>query len=103
MLTKEQILERNKKIRENGKATRLKHANQTCKSFIFKIDYFNCNKKQQEAIKIMFIEAKWIYNYLLANDLVYNCDYKDLNFVMHKDKDKNDIVSPLNHIKSSVK
>ena len=36
MLTKEQILERNKKIRENGKAIRLKHANQTCKSFIFK-------------------------------------------------------------------
>ena len=30
-------------------------------------------------------------------------NYKDLNFVMHKDKDKNDIVSPLNHIKSSVK
>ena len=52
---------------------------------------------------MMFVEAKWIYNYLLANDLVYNCDYKDLNFVMHKDKDKNDIVSPLNHIKSSVK
>ena len=72
MLTKDQILERNKKIRENGKATRLKHANQTCKSFIFKIDYFNCNKKQQEAIKMMFVEAKWIYNYLLANDLVYD-------------------------------
>ena len=103
MLTKEQILERNRKIRENGKATRLKRANQTCKSFIFKIDYNNCNKKQQEAIKMMFVEAKWIYNYLLANDLIYNCDYKDLNFVIHKDKDRNDIKSPINHIKSSVK
>ena len=44
-----------------------------------------------------------IYNYLLANDLIYNCDYKDLNFVIHKDKDRNDIKSPINHIKSSVK
>lgn len=103
MLTKEQILERNRKIRENGKATRLKRANQTCKSFIFKIDYNNCNKKQQEAIKMMFVEAKWIYNYLLANDMIYNCDYKDLNFVIHKDKDRNDIKSPINHIKSSIK
>ena len=60
-------------------------------------------RSKQEAIKMMFVEAKWIYNYLLANDMIYNCDYKDLNFVIHKDKDRNDIKSPINHIKSSVK
>lgn len=103
MLTKDQILKRNKKIRENGKATRLKRANQTCKSFKFKIDYLNCNKKQKEAIKMMFVEAKWIYNYILAENIITSCNYKDLNVIIHKDKDKNDIVSPINHIKSSVK
>ena len=39
---------RNNKIRENGKLTRQKRANQTCKTFKFKIDYKNLNKKQKE-------------------------------------------------------
>ena len=103
MLSKEQILKRNKLIRENGLKTRMKRAKQICKTFRFKIDYNNLNKQQKEHIKMLFVEAKWIYNYLISKDDIYSFNYKDLNQVTHKDKNKNDIVSDIQYVRSSVK
>ena len=103
MLSKEQILERNKLIGENGLKTRMKRAKQICKTFRFKIDYNNLNKQQKEYIKMLFVEAKWIYNYLISQDDIYSFDYKNLNQIVHKDKHKNDITTQINYIKSSVK
>ena len=103
MFNKEQILERNKLIRENGLKTRMKRAKQICKTFRFKIDYNNLNKQQKEYIKMLFVEAKWIYNYLISQDDIYSFNYKDLNQVTHKDKNKNDIVSDIQYVRSSVK
>ena len=103
MLSKEQILERNKLIGENGFKTRMKRAKQICKTFRFKIDYNNLNKQQKEHIKMLFVEAKWIYNYLISQDDIYSFNYKDLNQVTHKDKNKNDIVSDIQYVRSSVK
>ena len=103
MLSKEQILERNKLIGENGAKTRMKRAKQICKTFRFKIDYGNLNLHQKEHIKMMFVEAKWIYNYLLSQDNICSFNYKDLKQVIHKDKNRKDIVSDIQYIKSSVK
>jgi len=103
MLSKEQILERNKLIGENGLKTRMKRTKQICKTFRFKIDYNNLNKQQKEYIKMLFVEAKWIYNYLISQDDIYSFNYKDLNQVTHKDKNRNDIVSDIQYVKSSVK
>ena len=103
MLSKEQILERNKLIGENGRNTRMKRAKQICKTFIFKIDYNNLNQQQKEHIKMLFVEAKWIYNYLISKDDIYSFNYKDLNQVTHKDKNRNDIVSDIQYVRSSVK
>lgn len=103
MLSKEQILERNKLIGENGLKTRMKRAKQICKTFKFKIDYNNLNLQQKEYIKMLFVEAKWIYNYLISQDDIYSFDYRNLNQVTHKDKNGNDIVSDIQYVKSSVK
>ena len=103
MLSKEQILERNKHIRENGFKTRMKRAKQICKTFRFKMDYNNLNKQQKEYIQMLFVEAKWMYNYLISQDDIYSFNYKDLNQVTHKDKNKNDIVSDIQYVRSSVK
>ena len=103
MLNREQILERNKLIGENGLKTRMKRAKQTCKTFRFKIDYDNLNQQQKEHIKMLFVEAKWIYNYLISQDDIYSFDYKNLDQVTHKDKYKNDIVSDIKYVRSSVK
>ena len=103
MLTKEQILKRNELIRQNGLATRMKRANQICKTFKFKIDYRNLNRQQKECIKMMFVESKWIYNYILSQKDVYSIDYKTLTIITHKDKNKNDIISNIQYVKSSVR
>ena len=77
MLSKEQILERNKLIADNGRKTRLKRAKQICKTFKFKIDWDNLNLNQKETLKMMFVETKWIYNYLLSQEDIYSFDYKN--------------------------
>lgn len=103
MLTREQILERNKLIGMNGLQTRQKRMRQTCKTFRFKIDYDNLNLRQKECIKMMFVEAKWIYNYLIGQEDIYHFDYKNLSKITHKDKDKNDIETNIQYVHSSVK
>ena len=103
MLSKEQILERNKLIGDNGRQTRMKRAKQICKTFKFKIDWDNLNLNQKETLKMMFVEAKWIYNYLLSQEDIYSFDYKNINSITHKDKNKNDIPVNITYIKSSVK
>ena len=103
MLSKEQILERNKLISNNGRQTRMKRSKQICKTFKFKIDWDNLNLNQKETLKMMFVEAKWIYNYILSQDDIYSFDYKNINSITHKDKNKNDIPVNITYIKSSVK
>ena len=103
MLSKEQILERNKLIGDNGRKTRLKRAKQICKTFKFKIDWDNLNLNQKETLKMMFVEAKWIYNYLLSQEDIYSFDYKNINAITHKDKNKKNIPVNITYIKSSVK
>lgn len=61
MLTKDQILVRNKLIGDNCRHTREKRKTQICKAFRFKIDWNRLNKRQKECLKMMFVEAKWIY------------------------------------------
>ena len=103
MLSTEQILERNKLIAYNGRQTRMKRAKQICKTFKFKIDLDNLNLNQKETLKMMFVEAKWIYNYLLSQEDIYSFDYRNINSITHKDKNKNDIPVNITYIKSSVK
>ena len=103
MLTREQILERNKLIGLNGLQTRQKRLMQSCKTFKFKIDYNNLNLQQKECVKMIFVEAKWIYNYLIGQENIYSFDYKNLNKVTHKDKNRNDIETNIQYVHSSVK
>lgn len=103
MLSKEQIQKRNKLIADNGRQTRMKRAKQICKTLKFKIDWDNLNLNQKEILKMMFVEAKWIYNYLLSQDDIYSFDYKNLISITHKDKNKNDIPVNITYVKSSVK
>ena len=103
MLSREQISERNRRIGKNSLHTRMKRAKQICKTFRFKIDYKNLNAEQKEYIKMMFVEAKWIYNYLISQDDIYSFNYKDLKQVIHKDKNRNDIISDIKYVRSSVK
>ena len=82
--------------------TYAKRKYQICKCFKFKIDKSNLSKQQANQLKMMFVEAKWIYNYLLDKD-IYSFDYKALSKITHKDKNRNDIETTISYVSSSVK
>ena len=96
------IQERNKKIGDNARATRLRHSTMVCKTYKFKIDYRHLNKEQQTSLKMMFVESKWIYNWILGQENI-DVDYKDIVDITHKDKDGNDVNVTIKHVKTSVK
>ena len=96
-------LEKNKQIAQTMKETRNKRKSQDCKCFKFKIDKSNLSKAQANQLKMQFVEAKWIYNYLISQDNIYSFDYKNLSKITHKDKNKNDIETIIQYVGSSIK
>ena len=91
-MTDEERLAKNERIKLAGQATRLKRKSQTCKVYTVKIDESRLSKRQQEQLKMLFVEAKWIYNDILNysenNDILsYNTKIKNVD-VLNKDKEK---------------
>lgn len=58
-------LEKNKKIKESFLKTREKRQTQDCHVFSVKIQSNKLNKIQQEQLKMLFVEAKWLKNDIL--------------------------------------
>lgn len=101
-------IDKNKQIADTMRLTYEKRSHQSCHVLELKVNKQRLNKQQQETLKMMFVEAKWCYNYIL--NLMQNADFdlysfkgKDLSDITHKDKDMNDISVHLNYITSSVK
>lgn len=60
--------ERNRKIRENGKATRERHSSMDCRVFSVKIQENRLSKAKLEKLYRCFLEGKWLYNAVVATD-----------------------------------
>ena len=88
-MTDDKRLAKNNKIREKGKETRLRRASQTCFVYTVKIDESSLSKKQKEQLKMLFVEAKWLYNHILnylENNDIRSFDTK-IKIVSVKTKD----------------
>lgn len=71
-----------KKTLENLKNRR---PTQICKTIELKIDQSFLNKKEKEALKMMFVEAKWCYNHILGSGInPFEFDYKTLQTIKVK-------------------
>ena len=75
------------KIKATLKATKEKRVGQSCKVFELKIDVSHLNKKSKEDLKRVFLEAKWLYNFALSSEDVFNFPEKT-NVVKIKVKDE---------------
>ena len=64
------------KIKESLQATREKRKLQICKVFELKIDESHLSKKEINQLKMYFIEAKWLYNFILSEGKPFDYDYK---------------------------
>ena len=75
------IQKRNQKIAENGKKTREKRLNQDCKTFDLKIVKNKLNLSQKEALKRVFLEAKWFKNNIIASSNINGLTTKKQSIV----------------------
>lgn len=60
--------ERNRKIRENGKATRERHSHMDCCVLSVKVQENRLSRAKFEKIVRCFLEAKWLRNAVVATD-----------------------------------
>lgn len=94
--------ERNRKIKESGKATRERRANMDCRVFSMKIQENRLSKAKLEKLKRCFLEAKWLYNAILATETL---TLEDTSSVQVKVKDafeEREIKCLSSHMKQSV-
>ena len=76
-MTEQERLEKNERIKRTRRETLARRTNQTCTVYKIKIDTSRLSKKQLEELKMLFVEAKWMYNDILnfseENDIhLYN-------------------------------
>lgn len=64
------------KISATLKATREKRKSQNCKVFETKVDMSHVGVTTLNKIKRVFLEAKWLYNYMLSQENVFAADDK---------------------------
>lgn len=68
--------EKKKQIKQTLKETRERRSLQIPKVYEMKVDYSHLNKQEKEKIKMYFVEAKWLYNYILSQNDPFVYDYK---------------------------
>lgn len=104
-MTEQERLEKNERIRRTRQETLSRRANQTCTVYQVKIDNSRLSKKQLEELRMLFVEAKWIYNDILnfseKNDIRLYDPLKKV--VMVKNKNGEFEERPLRFIGSQMK
>lgn len=60
--------EKNRKIRESGKVTRERRSNMDCRVISVKVQENRLSKAKLEKLKHFFLEAKWLYNAVVASE-----------------------------------
>ena len=103
MITEEARLAKNQVIAETIKATRAKRTMQICKSREIKIQSNKLNKLEANHLRLLFLEAKWFYNHLIADHTRINRESAKLKSVPVKLPDGSYDERELAHISSQMK
>ena len=104
-MTKEERLAKNNRIKEQSKQTKQKRKSQVCRVYRVKIDISHLNEAQRVRLKMLFVEAKWLYNNILTfmNDHDIN-DYDSKTLIVHVlDKDRQPVRHELQYISSQMR
>lgn len=90
-MNEQERLEKNNRIRQSMIETKLKRSLQRCLVYELKINTSKMNKKNLEKLKFLFVQCKWLYNYLLNEEIdIFKFDTKTRDIYIY-DKDKNKI------------
>ena len=101
-------LAKNMKIRETYAATMQRRKSQHVCVVTVKVQENKLNRQQAQQLKMCFVEAKWLRNYVLSlsnegKTDIFKLDYTDFKEVVHYDKDKNEIHSKLENLSAQMK
>ena len=104
-MTEEERLAKNNRIREQVKLTREKRKGQMCRVYRVKIDISHLNEAQKTHLKMLFVEAKWLYNDALTFTQEHDInDYDTTAHTVHGlDKDKQPVTHELEYLGSQMK
>jgi len=83
------MLTKNEQIKQTRLQTRERRKNQVCKVFEVKIDKSHLSRGKKDFLKMLFVEAKWMYNYQLSLEDSFSLSYKTKEVeVLNKERQK---------------
>src|SRR5574344_778789 len=98
-------LAKNKRIKDTLSATRSRRKSMDCRTFSVKIQDNKLNLAQREALKMIFVEAKWFYNSLISfiEDRTHDPSEYDwkTKAVVSLDKDGNPVSHEMEYLSAS--
>ena len=98
-------LAKNKRIKDTLSATRSRRKSMDCRTFSVKIQDNKLNLAQREALKMLFVEAKWFYNSLISfiEDRTHDPSEYDwkTKAVTSLDKDRNPVSHEMEYLSAS--
>lgn len=100
--------ERYLKVREKREATKAKRGSQLAKVYSLKINTSWCSKSQLNHLKMLFVEAKWIYNFVLEKSNKDELDsfrisYKDYPTIWRFNKDHEYVETKLENLSAQMR
>lgn len=102
-MDQETHLAKSKTIAKTLKATKAKCKTQICKVREMKVIKNKLSKEQAEHLRLLFLEAKWFYNYMLANPSLRNDIGAKIKVVSVKLPDGTFEQRELKHLSSQMK
>jgi len=76
-------------IRQKRQETFKRHKQMSCKVYCCKIDYSHLSKIKKNYLKRLFLEAKWLRNYLVSSEDIFKETYKhNIATILNKNKEK---------------
>ena len=104
-MTEEERLAKNNRIRERTKETKQKRKSQICRVYRVKIDISHLNEHQKTCLKMLFVEAKWLYNDALTfmNDHDINDYDTTIRAVQGLDKERQAVKHEIQYISSQMR
>ena len=94
--------ERNRKIRENGKATRERHSQMDCRVFSAKIQENKLSRAKYEKIVRCFLEGKWLYNAVVATETLSLEDTSTVQVKINNNFETREIKNLSSQMKQSI-
>ena len=94
--------ERNRKIRENGKATRERRSQMDCRVISVKVQENRLSKAKLEKIKRCFLEGKWLYNAVAATETLSLEDMSSVQIKVNNIFETRELITLSVHMKQSI-